>query len=112
MLYPILIALYVVVCVALVTIVLLQSGKGDGLAGVFGGGGGQAIFGARTGDLLTRSTTVLAVFFMLLSLILAVLSTNRGETLSEEIVQNLDREQATAAAEAPSPGDEAPAPVQ
>jgi len=82
----ILIIIYIVVCIALITIVLLQSSKGEGLAGVFGGGGGsQAIFGARTGDILTKSTTALAILFMVLSLVLAVLSGRRAKSLSQEI---------------------------
>jgi len=86
MLYPILIILYVVVCIALVVIVLLQSGKGGGLTGIFGsGGGGQTIFGARTGDVMTKTTTVLAVCFMLFSLVLAILSANRTSSMTTEI---------------------------
>ncbi len=84
MLEPILIALYIIVCVALIVIVLLQSGKGEGLAGVFGGGS-QTIFGARTGDVLTKTTTVLAILFMCLSLALALLSTRTDRSLGDEI---------------------------
>ena len=86
MLFTILIILYVVVCIALVVIVLLQSGKGGGLSGIFGsGGGGQTIFGARTGDIMTKSTTILAVCFMVFSLVLAVLSSRQSSSLTEEI---------------------------
>lgn len=83
--FDVLIIIYVLVCVALIVIVLLQSGKGEGLAGVFGAGGGsQTLFGARTGDVLTKSTTVLAILFMLLSLGLAFLSGHQGKTISQE----------------------------
>jgi len=86
MLFTILIILYVVVCIALVVIVLLQSGKGGGLTGIFGsGGGGQTIFGARAGDVMTKTTTVLAVCFMVFSLVLAILSANRTSSLEKEI---------------------------
>ncbi len=101
MFYPILIALYVLVCTALVVVVLLQSGKGEGLAGVFGGGTGQAIFGARTGDILTKSTTILAVLFMILSLALFLLSAHSGATLSEEIAEYTE----TSEPAAPAPAD-------
>jgi preprotein translocase subunit SecG len=97
MLETILIIVYIIVSVALIVIVLLQSGKGEGMAGVFGGGGSQTIFGARTGDVLTKSTTVLAVLFMCLSLALALLSTRSEKSLSDEI--------ARAAADLPSEGD-------
>jgi len=86
MLFTVLIILYVVICIALVVIVLLQSGKGGGLTGIFGsGGGGQTIFGARTGDVMTKTTTVLAICFMLFSLFLAILSANRTSSLTKEI---------------------------
>jgi preprotein translocase subunit SecG len=86
MLFTILIILYVVVCISLVVVVLLQSGKGGGLTGIFGsGGGGQTIFGARAGDVMTKTTTVLAVCFMLFSLVLAILSANRTSSLTKEI---------------------------
>ena len=57
-----------IVCVALVLVVLLQSAKGEGLAGsAFGGGGGMAgaVFGGRgAASFLSRATTVLAIVFM------------------------------------------------
>jgi len=56
------------------------------LTGIFGsGGGGQTIFGARTGDVMTKTTTVLAICFMLFSLFLAILSANRTSSLTKEI---------------------------
>ncbi len=86
MLFTILIVLYVLICVALIVVVLLQSGRGGGLAGIFGsGGGGQTIFGARTGDIMTKSTTVLAICFMLFSLVLAFLSAQKTSSLTREI---------------------------
>lgn len=86
MLFQVLIVLYVVICIALIVIVLLQSGKGGGLAGIFGsGGGGQTIFGARAGDIMTKSTTVLAICFMLFSLVLAFLSARQMSSLTKEV---------------------------
>ncbi len=59
---------HVLVCVALVLVVLMQSSKGEGLAGsAFGGGGlGGAVFGGRgAASFLSKSTSYLAVIFML-----------------------------------------------
>ena len=54
-------------------VILLQQGKGGDIANAFGGGGSQAVFGARAGaTLLTKVTSGLAVTFMLVALILAV----------------------------------------
>ncbi|MBN1510888.1 MAG: preprotein translocase subunit SecG [Phycisphaerae bacterium] len=56
-----------VVCLLLIGIVLLQKGRGGGLAGAFGGaGGGGGAFGAKTGDVFTIITVALALVFLLL----------------------------------------------
>lgn len=77
---------HVIVCIALVLVVLLQSSKGEGLAGsAFGGGGGisGAVFGGRgAASFLSRATTILAVLFMLNCLGLAYLSAGSRVSLS------------------------------
>ena len=75
MLYGFLVFLYVIVCLFLIAVVLLQTGKRADLAGAFGGGGSQTAFGSRgAANLLTRLTTGAAVGFMLLALVLSVYS--------------------------------------
>ena len=66
MLYYLVVTLYVLVCGLLIITILLQQGKGGDIANAFGGGGGsQAVFGARAGaTLLTRATSVLAALFV------------------------------------------------
>ncbi|MFN7974543.1 MAG: preprotein translocase subunit SecG [Acidobacteriota bacterium] len=65
--------IYVLVCLFLIAVVLLQSGKGADLASAFGAGGSQAAIGARSAaTALSRLTTYSAVLFMVLSLVLAV----------------------------------------
>ena len=44
----------------LILLVLIQRGRGGGLAGAFGGMGGQSAFGTKAGDLFTRITIVVA----------------------------------------------------
>jgi preprotein translocase subunit SecG len=73
-----LLVVFWIVCILIVAIVLVQSGKQSGFAGAFGsGGGGQTAFGARSGSFMTRLTAGLAVTFMLLALVL-VLAGSRG----------------------------------
>jgi preprotein translocase subunit SecG len=73
MLYYLLVVLYVLVCLSLMVVILLQQGKGGDIANAFGGGGSQAVFGARAGaTLLTKVTSGLAVGFMVVALVLAV----------------------------------------
>jgi len=74
----IVVALHVIVCVALMAAILLQSGKGGGLAGAFGAGSSQTLFGGRgAASFLSRATTVLAVVFFLTSLTLGLQASRR-----------------------------------
>jgi preprotein translocase subunit SecG len=74
MAYYLVTALYVLVCLVLMLVVLLQQGKGGDIASAFGGGTSQAAFGARSGaTVLSRATTVCAVLFMLGALLLGIL---------------------------------------
>lgn len=64
------------VSLMLIFIVLLQRGRGGGLAGALGGAGGQSAFGTKAGDVFTRITIVLAVIWVLLGAMNVVLLRN------------------------------------
>ena len=67
---------HVAVCLFLIVVVLLQSGKAADLAGAFGGMGSQTTFGPRgSATVLSKATTISAALFMLTSLFLSVLTT-------------------------------------
>jgi preprotein translocase subunit SecG len=73
-----LIFIHVIVCVALILIVLLQTGKGADMGAAFGGGSSQTLFGSTgASTFLSKATTVAAVVFMITSLALAYISSNR-----------------------------------
>ncbi|MFH1686381.1 MAG: preprotein translocase subunit SecG [bacterium] len=78
---------HVIVCVALILVVLLQSSKGEGLAGsAFGGGGGMsgAVFGGRgAASFLSKATSTLAVVFMLNCGALAFMSADRDSAAAD-----------------------------
>ena len=81
-----LVVLYVLVCIFLVLVVLLQQGKGADLAGAFGGGGSQTSFGPRSAsNIMHRMTTVFFIFFVVLSLALAILSGKQGTSVMEAV---------------------------
>jgi preprotein translocase subunit SecG len=79
--YGLILVLHLLICVVLILVVLLQSGKGGGLAGAFGGmgGAGQTLFGGRgAATFLSKATTVLGIAFMATSLVLALMAGTRG----------------------------------
>ena len=74
--YYLLVFVHVVVCLFLIVVVLLQSGKAADLAGAFGGMGSQTAFGPRgSATLLSKATTISAILFMLTSMSLSILAT-------------------------------------
>ncbi len=73
-----LIIIHVIVSIALIMIILLQTGKGADMGAAFGGGGSQTLFGSTgSSTFLGKLTTVAAVVFMLTSLVLAYMSGHR-----------------------------------
>ena len=72
---------HILVCLFLMIVVLLQSGKAADLAGAFGGMGSQTAFGPRgAATLLSKATTVAACIFMVTSMTLAIIATRSSGT--------------------------------
>lgn len=68
--------IHILICVFLIIVVLLQSGKAADLAGAFGGMGSQTAFGPRgSATILSKATTIAAALFMVTSLTLAIFAT-------------------------------------
>lgn len=80
-----LIIIHVICCLGLITIVLLQAGKGAGLASTFGASAVESALGAGASDFLKKVTTVMAVAFMLTSLSLAFLTARRSASVVKEV---------------------------
>ncbi len=73
-------ALVILLGFFLVLLVLIQRGKGGGLAGAFGGVGGSSPFGSRAGDTFTRITIgVAAVWILLIMAQVKVIQSTRPE---------------------------------
>jgi len=109
--YGVLLALHIVICFSLIVVVLLQSGKGGGLAGGAFGGTAQTVFGGRGAtDFMTRATMVLGGAFFLTSLVLALMSS--GTANQRSLLQEAARKSAaTAPPQIPAQPGTQPAPV-
>lgn len=69
--YYLILTIHLIACILMIIAVLLQAGKGADIGAVFGGAGGQALFGSSgPADFLNKATRVLVVVFMLTSLTL------------------------------------------
>jgi len=81
---PVLIAIvHVLVCLFLIAVVLLQSGKSGDLAAAFGGQGSQTAFGPRgAASALSKATTWSAVIFMLTSITLSIYASRKTGSAS------------------------------
>ncbi|MBU4271101.1 MAG: preprotein translocase subunit SecG [Planctomycetes bacterium] len=76
----------------LIVLVLIQRGKGGGLAGAFGGMGGQSAFGTKAGDLFTKITIGVASFWIILCIItVKVLGIGGGGPLDQELGGEVER---------------------
>jgi preprotein translocase subunit SecG len=90
----VLLVFFVIVAILLVLLVLIQNEEGDSLGGIFAGGSGSA-FGSRSGNVLTRATTVLGALFLIISLGLALLNRSPGGTGVESAGRQLSTEAGT-----------------
>ncbi|MDD2679611.1 MAG: preprotein translocase subunit SecG [Candidatus Omnitrophica bacterium] len=90
-----LIILHVMVCILLITLVLIQRGRGSGLVESFAGV--ESMFGTKTNAFLTRTTTVLSIVFFFTCLSLAIIAVRQSKSLLANV-----KPQAAAAAKAPA----------
>ncbi len=103
--------IYILDCLLLIGIILLQPGEGGDLAAAFGGASSQTAFGARgSATFLQKLTTGLAVLFMVLSIVLVMVSNTKQSNLMERSLPAASVPQPAAPA-SPKPAP-APAPTQ
>jgi preprotein translocase subunit SecG len=81
MLYGIVIAVHVIVSLILISVILLQAGRGGGLSESFGGSSTQTILGTKSSVFLKRATAISAVLYILVCLLLGVMTSHRGRSL-------------------------------
>jgi len=108
---------HLVVTLGLILIVLLQSGKGADIGAAFGGGSSQTVFGGRgAATFLSKLTSALAILFMLTSLTLTILASQRGGStvVGEEAPRPTQSAPRDPGSPVPAPvtsGPQAPAPA-
>jgi preprotein translocase subunit SecG len=101
---------FVIVCAVLMLAVLLQSGKGGGLSGTFGGTS-EFVGGRSAANFLTRATTTLAATFMVLSIILSTMATRERRIEEQtEVQQRIGQTPATQMAPTESDSEPVTAP--
>jgi preprotein translocase subunit SecG len=102
--------LHILVAIALVLIVLLQTGRGSEIGAAFGSGASQTLFGSSgTSGFMTRLTTIVVIVFMLTSVVLALMY-SKGRMSSSVRPQSAPMEQSVPVPAAPvAPSAPAPA---
>ena len=109
--YILVTVIHVVVCIFLIIVVLLQSGKAADLAGAFGGMGSQTAFGPRgSATLLSKATTISAIIFMCTSLALSILS-SRTSGGAGTVLERSEPVKKSAPAGTPPAAKQQPAPA-
>ena len=70
----VILVVFIITAVLLVLIVLIQDDQGGGIGGMFGGGESSSPFGSRTGNVLTKFTSILGAVFLVAAFALAWLN--------------------------------------
>jgi len=98
----IVIFLHIIVCIALIMIVLLQTGKGADMGAAFGGGSSQTLFGSTGATtFLTKATTAAAIIFMFTCLTLAYVSSHKqADSVMKDMKAGKQTSQSQAASKA------------
>ncbi len=110
--YTLLIVLFVLVSIVMVVVILLQSGKGQGLAGSIGGGmGGTSVFGGRgAADFLSKATAWIATIYMILAILISMMYKSRAESTQKSLIEKRMEQQKELPAPnipvAPIPGEQ------
>jgi len=103
-----LVTIHVVVCLGLIGVVLLQTGKRADLAGAFGGGGSQTAFGTRgAATILSKLTTTFAVMFMLTSIGLSIVAAQKASDQGRSVLDEVSAPAATPSETLPAEASDA-----
>lgn len=106
--------LIVLTSLFLICLILIQRGKGGGLAGAFGGVGGSSAFGTKAGDTFTKITVVTAAVWILMAMLLVVMTSRRsglnwGPGVAASASKTAGKGKSTGTDKAPASGSSLPA---
>jgi preprotein translocase subunit SecG len=111
---PLLTIFFVMNCLVLIIVVLLQSGKAADLAGAFGGAGSQTAFGPRgAATILSQATTWCAIMFMICALALMIRTDKavvQGGSVLQKVSKPVPKKTPATTPSMPAPTSPAPAP--
>ncbi|MBN1406771.1 MAG: preprotein translocase subunit SecG [Calditrichaceae bacterium] len=95
--YTFLIIMFILLSITMVIVILLQAGKGQGLAGAIGGGmGGGTIFGGRgAADFLSKATTWIAALYMIFAILIGMLYKTEAEEAQKSLIEKRVEQQET-----------------
>jgi len=87
--YTFLIIMFILLSITMVIVILLQAGKGQGLAGAIGGGfAGGSIFGGRgAADFLSKATTWVAALYMIFAILIGMLYKSEAEEAQKSLIE-------------------------
>ena len=74
---------FVICCLVMILVVLMQRSEGDGVAGMLGGDSGGAIFGTKTVNVLARFTAGLGAFMLVLIIVLSKMSSSETSLMDD-----------------------------
>lgn len=107
--YEVAIVIFLLICVAMIALILVQQGKGAGMGASFGQGASQTVFGsAGSGNFLTRSTWFLIIAFFAICLAIGWMQKNAHSENTSDF-SNLGGAETSAPASTTAPATDAPA---
>jgi preprotein translocase subunit SecG len=93
--YTFLIIVFILLSFSMVVVILLQAGKGQGLAGAIGGGmGGSSIFGGRgAADFLSKATTWIAALYMIFAILIGMVYKSEAQDAQRSLIEKQTQQQ-------------------
>ena len=79
--FAILMIVHIIACIVLIAVILLQAGRGGGLAESLGGAEAQSVLGTQAPTILKKATTISAIVFLVTSLVLGMITARRGRSI-------------------------------